>query len=563
MTENPADASEASSDDTPDLSGLANLNFGPSWLEKGNQQPKNKTSKSGQKHRNRKQNSDDHNKRDRRGSFKKSAKGSNEQGQFRSREYSKYDREHTNLRNSKHNFFKPTVTVNIYPQDEAFDALVKRLRSSVRTYQLFEIAHLILEKPERYQIVVQNKATKDETPKPLYRTLSESLPFETEEDAINHFINNNLETLFDVETTEVEPPKGNFQVVNQCTVTGELLGPPNYHLYQSFLQRHYSTRISNMSFEQFVSKVKAVKEQESIDAWLESMKKGARYTLKERKEDEPESFESLEAVRLFIAQNRKDEIVASGETVRFAGRSIDQLPKGAIRQSIEGYIGQQKHFPLDTANNIRGRLRRHKFAVYKKGSKGISYVCAVRRKFRDDTTVFTSSIQELIEFIEKNPEIPAFKLPKQYIGIDTEKQKSAKLEMVESEADAKQAEAASNDEQSADETDGEAGKAVETPQATEAEESPHKDAASSVAAPKEVLDEADQKRLNQLMLDLRWLITEGYVTEYGDGRLFAAPPVETKAKEKEIAKSGIAEDVDADSESNATEEEDAIQSKEV
>ena len=33
------------------------------------------------------------------------------------------------------------------------------------------------------------------------------------------------------------------------------------------------------------------------------------------------------------------------------------------------------------------------------------------------------------------------------------------------------------------------------------------------------------------MIDLRWLITEGYVTEYGDGRLFAAPPMpEAKPK---------------------------------
>ena len=99
------------------------------------------------------------------------------------------------------------------------------------------------------------------------------------------------------------------------------------------------------------------------------MKKGARYTLKERQDGEPESFESLEAVRLFLLQHRKDKIVGSGETIRFAGRDIARLPKGAIRRSVESYIEQQLHFPLDSANNIRGRLRRHKFAVYKKGSK--------------------------------------------------------------------------------------------------------------------------------------------------------------------------------------------------
>mgnify|MGYP000173109682 FL=1 len=64
------------------------------------------------------------------------------------------------------------------------------------------------------------------------------------------------------------------------------------------------------------------------------------------------------------------------------------------------------------------------------------------------------------------------------------------------------------------------------------EAGPAADAAASTAAtPKAVLTEDEQRRLNQLMLDLRWLIVEGYVTEYGDGRLFAAPPLpEAKPK---------------------------------
>ena len=61
--------------------------------------------------------------------------------------------------------------------------------------------------------------------------------------------------------------------------------------------------------------------------------------------------------------------------------------------------------------------------------------------------------------------------------------------------------------------------------------------ASTQAQPKVELSEEDQKKLRQLMLDLRWLITEGYVTEYGDGRLFAPPPMpEAKPKEPKAPK---------------------------
>lgn len=428
--------------------------------------------------------------------------------------------------------FNPTIKVDLYPQDEAFEALVKRLRATARTYQLFEIAHLLLEKPERYVVVASNKPKSGEPAAPLYFSVPGHLPFETEDAAISHVLSNNLDQFFDIETIEVEPPKGNFQMVNRCGITGALLGPPNYHRYQEFLQTHYAAKISGMSFDRFQSKIETVKEQEQIDAWLESMKTGARYTVKDHQEGEPESVESLEAVRHFLLQHRKDKVVGSGEHVRFAGRDIENLPKGDVRRSVETYVEQQLHFPLEAANNIRGRLRRHKFTVYKKGSKGVSFVCAVKRKFRDAQTVFTDSIRDLIDFVEKHPDVQASKLPKLYINIDTEKQKPEELKMTEAEVAA-----AAEVKKLAAEAAAAAEAAGETPAEPEAlPEVATVDAdaaASTEATPKVELTKEEEAKLNQLMIDLRWLITEGYVTEYGDGRLFAAPPM-PEPKKKEV-----------------------------
>jgi hypothetical protein len=159
----------------------------------------------------------------------------------------------------------------------------------------------------------------------------------------------------------------------------------------------------------------------------------------------------------------------------------------------------------------------------------------VKRKFRDSKTVFTPSIQGLIEFIEQHPNTPASKLPKLYINIDTEKQQPAKLEMTEAEiAAAAAAEAAAIAE------------------ASEAASIEAAAVASTEATPKLELSEDEQKQLNQLMLDLRWLIVEGYVTEYGDGRLFAAPPMpEAKPKQAKAPVSKKAPSEDAPEAANA------------
>lgn len=517
MAEKPSEKSKAPAKQALDLNSLSGLDFGPNWADDSKKYAHSKSdNKRGGNSRGPRPGG---NSRDRRsGGGRPSAPGG--EGRPPRRE-GRNEGRGAPARDS----FQPTVKVDLYPQDEAFEALVQRLRATARTYQLFEIAQLLLQKPERYVVVVANKekANAGESA-PLYFSVPGHLPFETEDEAVSHVLANNLDLFFDIEEIEVEAPKGNFQMVNRCTITGELIGPPNYHRYQEFLQRHYSARISGMSFERFQSKIEAVKEQEQIDAWMESMKKGTRYTIKEHQDGEPEALESLEAVRHFLLQHRKEKVVGSSSSVRFAGRDIEKLPPGDIRRSVEAYVAQQVHFPLETANNIRGRLRRHKFTVYKKGSKGISFVCAVKRKFRDTQTVFTDSIRDLIDFLEHHADIPASKLPKQYIGIDTEKQKPEVLEVTEAEVAAAKAAA----EKAAAESGDTPAEPAEVVAGVEAETA----AASTEATPVLELSEADQKRLNQLMLDLRWLITEGYVTEYGDGRLFAAPPMpEPKKKE--------------------------------
>ena len=45
------------------------------------------------------------------------------------------------------------------------------------------------------------------TSEPIYFTPKDNLPFDTEEEAINHYCEHYLENFFDVETVEVDPPK--------------------------------------------------------------------------------------------------------------------------------------------------------------------------------------------------------------------------------------------------------------------------------------------------------------------------------------------------------------------
>lgn len=409
-------------------------------------------------------------------------------------------------------YVSPFFNLTFYPDDAGFSALVKAMRASCRTFELFEIARLILGKNDRFIVVVTRRPPEAAIPAeapaaeappapapaksaaPIYLNVADGLPFDSEEAAIAHAMSRHLDRYYDKAVVEMEPPKGNFPFVNRCTLSGELLGPPNYHRYQQIVQQHHAARFSRMPFEQYREHIETVRDPEVVNQWLEKMKKATRYTWRLGAEGAPPvTFDSVEEARSHLLATARDRMVKAVDSARFSGKLIEALPPGEIRRAIEGQLERQRRFPLDTANALRGRLRREGFTIFKKGSKGISYVCAVKRRFRVPGQSFSESIGTLIGFIEANPMILVKELSLKLLGFAPAPGPSASQAPMPAE-----------------------------PGATAA-------AATEPAAPVDsagpALTAEQQEKLKRLTMDLHWLVHEGYVTEFADGRLFTPPPM--------------------------------------
>ncbi len=471
----------------------------------------------------------------------------------------------------------PYFQATFYPEDSSFDTLAKTVRASCRTIELFEIAKTVVAKPERFVVVLQRKPqaggggeSAGGKPEPIAISVPDGLPFESEDAAVAHVVSKHLDKFFDIAEVEVEPPKGNFQVVNRCGVTGELLGPPNYHRYTQLMQQHHAAKVGRMSFDTYRSKIETLRDPEAIAAWLEKMKKATRYTWKTAASpqaaaatasdvateappasetppvaeispaaeqspqpaepsvdapteatapapdaapaeaaaspapeaaSEPQApaaepagseapfFDARHEARAYLLSNSRGRVVRLVEQARMHGKLLEQLPPGEIHRTIQGTLERQRRFPLDTANALRGRLRREGFTIFKKGAKGISYVCAVKRRFRVPGQVFSDSIASLIAFIEAHPNIKAGELPEKFLNLAP----------------------------------------VAAPEAAPTEG----DASSAPQAESVTLSPEHREQLTRLQGDLRWLVHEGYVTEFIDGGLYA-PPVMVEARKREI-----------------------------
>ena len=437
-------------------------------------------------------------------------------------------------------YISPFFTVTFYPEDGSFKILADAIRKSCRTFELFYIAKSVVEKNDRFVAVVQRiqpgakpgapapaegaaPATPGVKPAPFFISVPDGVPFDTEDAAIAHVLDKHLGNFFDTAEVEVDPPKGNFQVVNRCTITGTLLAPPNYHLYNSIVAQHHAANV-RMPLDAYKSKIETVRDPEVVAQWLEKMKKATRYTVKPAPAKAPKSgasaapfaeggapaeaaaeapaaaapeaaaavpeaaplrsFDSLEEARQYLLTEARGRVVRSVEQLRFPGKVLENIPAASeLRRAVEGALAAQRRFPLDTANALRGRLRREGFTIFKKGSKGISYVCAVKRRFRVPGQTFSDSLAGLIAFVEAHPMVKESELAEKHLGI------------------------------------------------------PPRPAPVEGTNP-EPVPVVEQEKLTKLKGDLRYLVKEGYVTEFVDGTLFCPPPM-VEARKREIEASEV------------------------
>ncbi len=455
-----------------DLSALRDFDFGPNWSDAATAKPAGKEPGPRRSRPTRKR-GDPTRKRERRKSKPRTSRGEARSGERKGK---------AGKPPQRHPRFEPppkVVEVDFVPEEIGFRALCRAMKANSITYDLFDIARILLRKPERHTVVIRPLQDSNEEDDPgrgwLYVVKADGMPFLDESAAVGHALSRCLDHCFTAETVEAEPPRGIFNVVRRCGITGELLGPPNYHRYKQITRDHHANRLSNMPFHKFESRIETVKDEAVIQAWVEKMKTLTRYALKPEFGGE-RVFQEAELARAYVRVHLKDKLVGRVKHLRLEGRQTRKLVDPLIKANIEFFRDRQIRFPLDTANGLRGRLRGQNFFLYKKGSKGVSYVCAVKRKFRDPDQIFSDRVQKIIEFLEAHPGIPIKEFTEQYLEF------------------------------------GIFGK--------ESEPAPE-------------LTEEQKERLKALRVDFRWLLKEGYISEYADGRVFAHTRRKGRRKKEE------------------------------
>jgi hypothetical protein len=174
------------------------------------------------------------------------------------------------------------VTVTLSPDAHAVQLVAKEVHQVARVYPLIDVAKILL--AERGRCIASFDVSDGQPP--IFRGKLDNSLFRSRAEAVDHLWRSELrQRLLDEETTESDPPAGNFQVVARCGLSGEWLGPPNFHAYQSNLRRIHHERYPHLPFAVYTSKVRTERGEEAVNAWLETMKQRTRWRIKGSEED--------------------------------------------------------------------------------------------------------------------------------------------------------------------------------------------------------------------------------------------------------------------------------------
>jgi hypothetical protein len=324
----------------------------------------------------------------------------------------------------------PEIGVTFLPDENGVESLARQIKMTGRAYPLFDIARLILQKPERYtvKLTVQKKPD-GAIAQPLFVCALDETPWLSEDEAVAHVLKTHFATFYQAERTAVEPPKGRYTFVAQCGLSGVILGPPNHHDYQNQLRKLHTERFSRMPFDMFKSRVKIVKDEEVVKKWVEEQSFKTEYTV--LNVPEPLKLPSIEEVEKHFRAVHKDTIIKSVESHIVAGVPSRSLRSRELQSLVRNDWEGQCYFPLQLATKLSQMFAGLGLQFFKV-NKTVTHVGVARPQFLDlETTPVSESIKSIIGFINTNPKctrrkmIEALAPSPAVIEVKPEEQKSA------------------------------------------------------------------------------------------------------------------------------------------
>jgi hypothetical protein len=364
----------------------------------------------------------------------------------------------------------PEITAMLVPDERGVESMARQVKMTGRAFPLFDIAFLVIQKPERYAIrFAVKKNAEGQITQPIFLCALDDTIWLSEDEAVGHVLARHFGTFYQAEKTAAEPPKGVYTFVGQCGLSGVVLGPPNHHDYQNQLRKLHGERFSRMPFEVYKSRVKIVRDEAVVKQWVEEQSWKTEYIC--LNVPEPLRLPNREEVEKHFRATHKDTIIKAVESPVVSGVACRSL-RGGLGRVVQHLLGEQRRFPMQIATSLSQSFAQQGLQFFKV-NKTVTHVAVARPHFLDlETTPVSDGVKRIVDFINSNP-------------------KCNRRKLIESLAPSP---------------------APVTPT----------ESGAAVAAPSAVAAAEPTPEQTALIADLHWLVHQGHVMEFANGQLDTA-----------------------------------------
>jgi len=203
------------------------------------------------------------------------------------------------------------VHVDFIPEKKRLSMVVKVIRQSHKVFPLRVVAEKFMENPAfiAMKYTVKDKGQNAEEEFQLFVCRANGMVFTNEQACIQYVIEHGIEANYESTSKEVDPPAGNFVCIGRHRPSGRLIGPPNWHGYQSRLAEIRREVAESLPPEHFAADIEMVHEEEVIDAWKKEVSTQTFYRekLEEPAKEEPPVKEETPPAEASEEQAAKEE----------------------------------------------------------------------------------------------------------------------------------------------------------------------------------------------------------------------------------------------------------------
>lgn len=296
--------------------------------------------------------------------------------------------------------------VKILPETKALGTIIRKLQNDVHAYKLKDLAYFFLDNPQSVLLKIspRNPATSQPcNPVTFYQCKACGFVSTKEEDVLQHALASHLSDYYDAREIDCEPPKGNFNCVARCGLSGVLLGPPNLHEFSSIVREMVSMRYPEMSEDQYRARLEMVRDAEVIEEWRKGVVKKTVFFAKGTADQEGSAALSREQAEGEFRRTILPSLVDRPKTLMITADMAERSPVKPLVWAVRDALAAERRAPYNMCFALRGAFHHRKFRFFRTNdARGQEFVTNVEYK-EFDTEHAIPELAAAAKFVTDHP----------------------------------------------------------------------------------------------------------------------------------------------------------------